>query len=870
MWNYYIFPWFVVLFYSSHDVYGTEQCDIHNQSTSYIADCQNCKLILVPTKLPNSITHLLLNNNHIRYVAAATFVGTPYLVHLDLSNNQISKLDKESFLGLSNLTYLNLDYNKLCMNYDSYPQGLFKYTPLLKVLKLYGKKECREEYPEGAVQHLNHLEELTLPFAKEPTFGKGFRNLRNLKKLIFSKESCFAGHHLNGTIFQNFVGLPIEELVMIKCHMKKIDPTTFSSFRHLKILNLACNYNIESISEVLMAVNNIPSKLDTLVLDAMHAGTFADFTPDSFYGESLRKLRRFSFRTKPGIPDMTAMQHWKLLQHITFGFNTNILKKYSYTNLKKMAAEILYYRNIHVKIIDLSYMGHVVGRKFQKNFCDHPTLFSTTEEFFQRPHAYKMNYPAALMNKSLSLYQDMPTQILHFVPEAAVAFYFDARILHVNILVEHLTTWSIHRLNMSHIKCPCLCMDLSQISGLHNLNILNVSHCNIETIDMKADLSGLLELYLNHNQLGFTTKPLKFLFDQSPMLEILDLSHNELKDIPSAMFSGLSRIKHIILNHNWIKQTNWIINSLKSLHMLDLSYNQVEYLEDTLMKTLSSVDQIAINLDGNPFICECTSQSPVSESEIIPFLEWIQSTPILTNQLHYMCAASTMPLLQMNVVDVIDSCSSPYTDLLKMQADHNRLLVICLGGTVSLTLVIAVIIVLAIHTRWRLRWMIYQLQYNGWHHVLFGHKNNDTKDTVYGTYIFFSDSNEDCLHWVVHKLLPQCNRWNCLHSFEGRDFGGDNQVPTADAIIKSIDTNDKSLFILDESFINDEWCLFALQMSIVKGLDHIIICQIGDFDVNTAPKFLTGLLDSVPYLRYMDKNHSRFWDKLEAFCSSKG
>jgi toll-like receptor 2 len=201
--------------------------------------------------------------------------------------------------------------------------------------------------------------------------------------------------------------------------------------------------------------------------------------------------------------------------------------------------------------------------------------------------------------------------------------------------------------------------------------------------------------------------------------------------------------------------------------------------------------------------------------------------------------------------------------MINMEAHHRRLINISLACGICAALMMTITMILIIQNQWRLKWYFFQLQKKGWRHFLIRNKPN----FVYSAFILLPYSDEYVLYWVVHELLPQCDRWDYQICFEGRDF--QVGVSKADAIIEAIDRSDKILFILTESFIRDNWCLFGLEMSIVKGLDHIILCQLDDFDVKTAPIVVVKLMDQVPYIKYVDRRSRSFWNKLKDLLANQ-
>ena len=300
-------------------------CIITQDGDKVTSDCSNHNLIGVPTGVLRNTTHLLLNNNRIKSLPAGVFQAMAGLVHLDLSNNLISGFNQDTFTGLHNLTYLNLDFNKMCMDYAAYPAGLFRDTMKLKMLKLYGRPDCRHKYPEETIKSLNYLEDITLPFAKIPVFGEGFGLLKSLKRLTISKEKCDI-QMLDGSVFQTLSEIPIKELSITNCYINGSHLDAFSHFKNLKTLNLACNSKIQ-LSDAMKVIKNIPSKLDTLILDSLHYfDRLTEITKDMFCLDSLKNLKRLSIRDLPGTIDVRVFLCLEKVEQLVVGYNTFFLQ----------------------------------------------------------------------------------------------------------------------------------------------------------------------------------------------------------------------------------------------------------------------------------------------------------------------------------------------------------------------------------------------------------------------------------------------------------------------------------------------------------------------------------------------------------------
>ncbi|XP_010862689.2 uncharacterized protein si:ch211-106k21.5 [Esox lucius] len=112
------------------------------------------------------------------------------------------------------------------------------------------------------------------------------------------------------------------------------------------------------------------------------------------------------------------------------------------------------------------------------------------------------------------------------------------------------------------------------LSNRPRLQILDLSHCNITSLDLQEDtgtaISTLQEVYLGHNRLE--SIPGGFM-SHSPSLRVLGLGMNQLREVPEDFLQGSDSLQELDLTGNLLRSLPASVLSLRGLERLELGDN---------------------------------------------------------------------------------------------------------------------------------------------------------------------------------------------------------------------------------------------------------------------------------------------------------
>ncbi|NXG24439.1 LFN1L protein, partial [Grallaria varia] len=152
----------------------------------------------------------------------------------------------------------------------------------------------------------------------------------------------------------------------------------------------------------------------------------------------------------------------------------------------------------------------------------------------------------------------------------------------------------------------------SDLKGLHALHLDSNRLTSIHEDHFKG-LINLRHLILSNNQLSFISPG--SLDDFVETIEDLDLSYNNLVDVPWGTIARLSNVNTVSLDHNLIESVpEGIFSNLHKLARLDMTSNKLKKIPpDPLFSRIpvyaksrgSPLSSLVLSFGGNPLHCNC-------------------------------------------------------------------------------------------------------------------------------------------------------------------------------------------------------------------------------------------------------------------------
>ncbi|XP_072021444.1 uncharacterized protein [Amphiura filiformis] len=863
---------------------GVLPCKYVNE-TEY--DCSNRGLLDIPP-LPPNLYIIDLFQNAITYIPDDTFLeqifvkylrldtnrltnltGSPFrdlsmLVWLDFSHNILHDIGKDVFDGLKNLNTLYLSFNKL----QSFPEGCF--NSLDSLLELYLDNNEFIRIPNGVFSALRNLNSVDFDFNYFDTLEltDEFHSLTSLSSFRISIDASYS--IIRNNTFKEFSNIPLTFLAFVTSGTVFPEHGLFEPLKNLTELSTSGNLyqSLESLTSPLqvlslaVGVNIIPRNLSKESLRKIsHLNlSLTDFTLKLF---GLASVEDYAFSNRLNLRKIDLSDN--VLNHISVYAFAGLYKLESlvlkHNNLSSVPFKAFYIFNSyqHMHVIDISENRKLAAYDLKDH--DPPFNLGKTETLYVK-------------NSYMSIFMFVWTNVLLNV----TALYLDGNNFvdfsschtPLSLLKIFSTSGTLINTNgalfatlMPNLENGLFSHSFIEIRALRNssqLTKLDISNSRIESDEFNSAwttiyLSKLQTLHLSSNKL---TSLQDNTFQTTPMIQVLDLSFNQLSAIHLKTFVNTKFLTDLNLQNNRLTSMAFIKNSggFTSLNMAQNKLSEVtkEFLDNFGFFNKSVV--ALLDLSGNPFVCNC---------KVLDFGEWLLSdtrTLIVMYMAYpsmYQCASPNSTKGR-SITDVNLDCAS-----------HIALYVSTVLGSSTF---IAILALLCRRYRWKIRYRWFMLwRYRRYRHYLDNGEDDinigDDEEVRYDAYISYCEDNCRDEGWVANNLRINLedDADNPLNlCIKARDLiPGDCKC---DAIAENISRSRRTIAVLSESFVDDEWCYFEMQMALTQlfdaGRDVLILIRLEDFPEDKLTMSLRQLLCTKECLDWPDDQRGQelFWHQL--------
>lgn len=811
-------------------------------NSSVITDCSTSNISVLPTNISPMTTKLNLSNNFLGKFNNQTlsFFNLTNLIYLDLSHNELKKLENSTFLGLKKLRFLSLAYNQL-----GYPtclaDGIFKPLVMLQDLRLQANCNTRSKkctYHDFQFKELKSLRRLTTDGLTNTVLGPGFSYLRELRYLCFYRGESMLGD-VSANTFANLENTKLKTLIMIKTHVDRVMPNSFSMLKHLKTLDLSRNNRLCEDG-----MRNVTTGLNQTMIQILRLSKTCDRGQD-VKGQSFASLQNSSLIS-------LDLSHCKI-RNISAEFililpktlkilllNNNIISDGFFLILIPTMPSLVYLdgsaQNYFYEHNDtLDKQASRENDDFSVRALDHYTSYQSvhkSKNFKDKSYILGFNNSTKGQNGRHIFHNTLSIPFPNPVVLPPKLRFLNVSFLSIGRAISPFNVSEQNCLEVIDIS-NCKFQRLKgTITGLNSLKYLNLSHNEIMHVSPVTfvDMPALLDLNLSNNRLGKSLNQQESeIFFHLENLRILDMSGNDLKQLPTSIFNSNRYLYELKLANNGFVTVTFSLESLVNLKLLDLSHNGIIYIQSettTQLSSLSDSHLIQINLQGNPLKCNCEHKS---------FVHWLAET---SGHVQFVDNSSLMCTYINNTRLNVSSIKSNLTRF-KIECVTWEVITSCVMGFFVLLIVFAA--VASIYSqRWKLRYLYYssRSKINPYHPLL-----GEQIDLDIDCYFSFDesliltngdDNSETTMYnFVTEVIFPYIQRQQQKLQLSFRGLLADN-LPLYQTISNAVRHSKKVVVMLSTTYCEEFWNVFEFNMAAYEGIytrrDIIILVLVGDLE----------------------------------------
>ncbi|XP_054915360.1 LOW QUALITY PROTEIN: toll-like receptor 13 [Poeciliopsis prolifica] len=839
---------------------------------------------------------LNLHENHISKIDSSAFANLISLRKLTLNNNRLVKLGELAFDGLGNLTELRLNTNKI----TALSPTAFQCLTRLKLLDISHNKLETMSNLHLILQHMPQLQELVIRTNVLRTFQSWKLTNRSLDLQVLDlSDNPIRDFEITANIFPNltrliigdkFSTIPMKWDVKNKTFLRQLSSLDVSGL-HTTPENIEALLKTVNSSLTSLFLNNIKHNQTQLINLSCSIPTVSKL---QFRSNNLRTVSSYYFKPCVNVVELDLSEnHIQSIDKNAFTSIRNLtILRMSRNKLRSVPTAIQTLQNLSK--LDLS--SNMISTLTCQDFSNQTRL---KELSLQNNSIHKLTECAFKGLVQLQVLKLQSNQITD-LKGAFKASLPNLKQLHLNgnkltairkgELEGLKSVWNLS-LHQNQIKI----LDEGCFVGLLNLTDIQLQLNDITTNTLKTSpfkgLSNLKRLYLNDNRIkDFTITP----FSDLHQLEELSLHGQHYRGKTSLSSNFLQGLKSLLnfnaRNCQLIKLDQDIFVNTPNLERLDLSSNDIEILTPELfapiknLKTLY-ISRIAVysldfladaNLTKLEFLQGRHNQYSVISKEVIKSLPSLQYLDFNYNSFYCDCINAwfvnwTIFSKQTQVNNAYNySCNYPKDFKSKRLLDFKKYLKLCSQDInfiyfVSTTSTILFIMAGAFIYRF-MRWQLYYAYYLFLDWLFDSKYKNKQVSYQYDAFISYNHHDEP---WVIGELLPKLEGeqgWKlCLHH---RDF--EPGRPITENIIDAIYGSRKTICVISRKYLESEWCSREVQTASFRLFDEkkdvMILVFLEDIPTYLLSPFhrMRKLLKKQTYLSWpRAADHPEiFWENL--------
>ncbi|XP_017785904.1 PREDICTED: chaoptin [Nicrophorus vespilloides] len=506
--------------------------------------------------------------------SSSEFHGLRHLQLMDLSGNGIKSIEEGILEGCERLQELILDRNSL----SSIPGASLNGPKSLKILSV--KENRITIVKSGAFQAQRNLDIIDLSHNLIGNIeGAAFSHLDKLKSLKLGRNRLTK---FNSDVFQGADNL--QQLDLSENFITEFPSVALKAFANLRYLNLSSNL-IQSLDN-----NDLTHLVNLYHLD-LSRNNIANIVPGTFLG--LKQLRRLdiSVNSLRTIED-DAFEGLDNLEHLSLKDNTIFLIPASALGrLPKLQSLHLDYNRVAALSGDIlrSIAERVTNLVISKNLIRE--LPPATFQYFQQLEHLDLTRNS-LMTLNSDTFEGLENSLLSLkVAQNAITNLAGPPLALVKLMSLDLSDNqladlarnsftllpNLRKLNLSR-NSRLSSIPPTLLHKLDNLEVIDLSHINLKSLSTDLLAKNLLikEIYLNDNDLSEITDGT---FVNLRNLTRIDLSDNSIANIRPGAFVNAMNLKELYLQGNQLAVFRGeFFNTGTGLEILDVSNNLLNYV----------------------------------------------------------------------------------------------------------------------------------------------------------------------------------------------------------------------------------------------------------------------------------------------------